>query len=559
MKKLYRHKIYFLLLTLTALCSYGFQVMHPVMGIDDTPYSYYFKEGLAAVAGRWVLFVLNKVFHIADFAPFITDFAAVLILMLAVTIWGTLFYHILGERISKWGYWLFSCIFLSCPLIAEVFTYYLHNGVAIGYLFCGFSLCLLKNGWDAAAQKQRASAAGCFSASAVTMVVAIGCYESLMIVWLVGLFMLLLSERLAGKRQNVLINILYGILVAFFAILLRSIIIELVIALFGLGEMRDEIVLRSVTELLGWVLEPGARAEFFMIVKRLFVMYGVFAYAYYPIAVFVASVLAISLFCLWRCIRQRDAWIPPLTLGVFLSAFLLAVVEGKATLYRSAQFLPLICAFGMLITAYAATGFIRALEKHFSKAVHWQRWGKSTVRFSRILFALAAAAVLWNQCTDLNAWFYVDYNKYQYAKDYMCRVGDALQRDFDLSKPVIFTGQWENPKSIVQNAYVDIGSDTFYKMKRITDVIDEHLLEKFYRTHGVWVAQTPSLSVISWGKYAFGSDEELVFFMAQLGYEVQPLLDSSCYEAAEAHGVDMPSFPKEGSIEDMGSYIIVHF
>lgn len=561
MKKLYYNKIYFLLLSLTALCGYGFQIIHPVMGIDDTPYSYYFEEGLAAVAGRWVLFVLNKLFHIADFAPFITEFAAVLILMLAVTVWGTLFYSILGERISKWGYWLFSCIFLSCPLIAEVFTYYLHNGIAIGYLFCGVSLCLFRNGRDAASRRQRASAIGCFSASVATMVVAIGCYESLMIVWLAGLFMLLLAERFAGSRRNVPMSILYAVCVAFAAILLRSIIIKLVIALFGLGELSEAAVLRlrSVTEMLGWMLEPGAKSEFFMVVKRLFVMYGVFAYAYYPIAVFVASSLIICLFCLWRCIRQRDGWIPLLTLGLFVSAFLLAVVEGTATLYRSAQFLPLVCAFGMLIAAYAATGFLSGLEKRFLQTARLQRWGGHAVRLGRALFALAAASVLWNQCTDLNAWFYVDYNKYQYTKDYMCRVGAALQKDFDLSKPVIFTGQWENPKSIVKRAYVDIGSDTYYKMKRITDFVDEHLLEKFYRTHGVWIAQTPSLSVVSWGKYAFGSDEELVFFMAQLGYEIRPLLDDSCYEDAEAYAVTMPSFPKEGSIEDVGSYIIVHF
>ncbi len=559
MKKLYYHKIYFLLLSLTALCGYAFKVLHPVMGIDDTPYSYYFKEGLAAVVGRWVLFVLNKLFHIADFAPFITDFAAVLILMLAVTVWGTLFYSIFGERVSKWGYWLFSCIFLSCPLIAEVFTYHLHNGIAIGYLFCGVSLCLFRNGRDAASRKQRASAIGFFSVSVATMVVSIGCYESLMIVWLVGLFMLLLAERFAGNRRNVPVSILYAVCVAFAAILLRSIIIKLVIALFGLDELSEAAVLRSVTEMLGWMLEPGAKAEFFMVVKRLFVMYGVFAYAYYPIAVFVASVLIIGLFCLWRCIRQRDGWIPLLVSGIFVSAFLLAVVEGKATLYRSAQFLPLVCAFGMLIAAYAASGFIPFLEKYFSRTARLQKLKKPSVRLCQTVFSLAAASVLWNQCMDLNAWFYVDYNKYQYASDYMRRVGDALQRDFDLSKPVIFTGQWENPKSIVQKAYVDIGSDTFYKMKHITDLVDEHLLEKFYRTHGVWIAQTPSLSVVSWGKYAFGSDKELVFFMAQLGYEIQPLLDDSCYEAAEAYAVNMPSFPREGSIEDMGSYIIVHF
>jgi hypothetical protein len=96
-------------------------------------------------------------------------------------------------------------------------------------------------------------------------------------------------------------------------------------------------------------------------------------------------------------------------------------------------------------------------------------------------------------------------------------------------------------------------------MKRLTDVVDEHLLEKFYRDYGVWVAQTPSLSVVSWGKYAFDNDEELVRFLSLHGHTFTPLLDSSLYPEAEQYALDLPSFPQEGSIVDVGDYIIVHF
>ncbi len=558
MKKVYNNKVYVFLLSLTALCGYGFKIVHPTMGIDDTPYAYYFEEGLAAVVGRWVLFVLNKIVHISDFAPFVTDCVAVLILMLAVTVWGTLFYTVLGERIPRWGYWLFSGIFLSCPLIAEVFTYYLHNGIAIGYLACGVSLCLLRDGLNAVTQKKK-SAVSRLAGAMAAMVVAMGCYESFMIVWLVGLLMLLLAERLAGGGKKVFLKLVCAAIVAAVAMVVRSIVIELVIAVFGLQELRDEAVLRSVTELLGWMFEPGAWAEFAMILKRLFVMYGVFAYAYYPIKVFVMAAVVTCLFGIWRSVRQKDVWIVLLTAGVFVAAFLLAVVEGKATLYRSAQFLPLVCAFGALMGAYVVSEVAGSLMKRAGGVGKGIKWRVAVAKVVRIVFGVAAASILWNQCTDLNKWFYVDYNKYQYTRDYMCRVGDVLERDFDLSKPVVFTGEWDNPESIVGDAYVAIGSEDFFKLKRVTDLVDEHLLEKFYRSHGVWVAQTPSLSVVSWGKYAFETDEELVRFMAHHGYEIKPLLDTSCYEQAEEYALEMPSFPQEGAIEDMGNYIIVHF
>lgn len=554
LRRIYGSRAYVLLLSLAAACGYGFKIAHPAMGIDDTPYAYYFEEGLAAVVGRWVLFVLNKLVHIADFVPFITDFAAVLILMAAVTVWGTLFYAVLGDRIPRAAYWFFACVFLTCPLIGEVFTYYLHNGIAIGYLSCGVSLGMMWEGLNPPRERKRWHQVRLFGAAALFLVLALGCYESFMIVWLVGILLLLLTERLTGVRRAMAPALAFAAGTAFAAMVFRSIVLKVVIAVFGLDYLREEAVLRSVTELLGWMFEPGAWAEFAMVLKRLFVMYGVFAYAYYPIRIFVLAAAVIGIYALWRSIRLRDVWIVLLFGGSFAAAFLLAVVEGKATLYRSAQFLPLICGYGILTAACAVQGLVKGIRQ-----MRTERSGAVAAKIIHVLSVVAAAVIIWNQCTDLNHWFYVDYQKYEYTKEYMARIAHELERHYDLSKPVIFTGEWENPESLVEDAYVKYGSETFYRMKRITDLVDEHLLEKFYRGYGVWVAQTPSLSVVSWGKYAFDTDEELVRFMAFHGHTVRPLTDSSYYEEAERYALDLPHFPKEGSIVDMGDYLIVHF
>ncbi len=555
LKRVYLNKTYLCLSALVAACGYGFKIAHPVMGIDDTPYAYYFEEGLAAVVGRWVLFVLNKFAHLSDFAPFMTDFAAVVILMAAVTVWGVLFYGVFGERIPRYGYWFFSCVFLSCPLIAEVFTYYLHNGIAVGYLTCGISLYLLREGMYALERKKYGKGVGRFAAAVFAMTVAVGCYESFMIVWLTGVLLLLLGERMAGIRRSVFWRLCTAAAAAACGMALRAVILKLVTEVFDLSYLQDEAVQRSVTELAGWLFEPGARAEFAMILKRLFVMYGVFAYAYYPIAIFVLAAAVIVLYSLWRSLKQRDFWILVLMAGSFVAAFLLAVVEGKATLYRSAQFLPLVCGFGALLASCAVAGFGAWLRAGAGR----QKMRAALAKGSAVFYVFCMAVLLWNQCTDLNQWFYVDYRKYEYTRDYMLRVALELERSFDTSKPIVFTGEWENPRSIVGDAYVDYSSGTFFRMKRLADRVDEHLLEKFYRGYGVWVAQTPSLSVVSWGKYAFDTDEELIRFLRLHGHEFRPLLDKSLYEVAEQYALELPSFPREGSVVDMGGYIIVHF
>lgn len=537
-----RNKGYLFMLSLTAVFGYGFLVSHQTVGIDDTPYIYYFEEGLNAIVGRWTLFLLNKVFHIAEFSPWITDLAGVLILMAAVTVWCTLLYSVCGERVPLWGYTFFSCIFLSCPLISEVYPYYLHNGISIGYLCTGISLCFFRELPDRM-KKGGGKIFGYGLGTAVFLLIALGCYESFMIVWLLGVFLVLLTLKYTGSSCRVIPVLLAGALAAGAALLLRSIVIFGVTGLFGLEDMQDEAVQRSVGEMLGWMFRPEAAAEFAMAVKRFYVMYVVFALAYYPIRIFVFALAVMTAAALYGSVRRRNGWIALLTLGCFCSCFLLVVVEGKVTLYRSAQFLPVVCGYGAFLAAAAVN-----------------RLGRRRRGFGRGALIFVLCVILWNQCFDMNRWFYVDWMKYRTAVDTAGNIALELERNFDTDKPVIFTGTYGAPASIIGDAYVGYGTETFYRMKRLTDPVDPHLLEKFYRgEYGVWVAQTPALSVLDWGINAFENDEELVRFFAMHGYRIRGNSDQELFEKAMAGSADLPHFPEQGSVADMGEYIVVHF
>lgn len=543
--ELCKNRIYLLTLILTAVLAYGFMVTHQTVGIDDTPYAWYFQEGLAAVVGRWVLYLLNKLVFIGEFAPLVTDLAGVLILMTAVTVWAALLRVVLKGKIPEWGYFFFAAVFLSCPLISEVYTYYLHNGISIGYLCVGISLCFLRKWWERPKKFSMAAAAVCF------LWIALGCYESFMIVWLLGVFLLLLTESYAGVRRRVFLTLCMAAMAALCAVALRSLMIGAVTGIFGLGYMKEEAVQRSVMEMASWMSGPGAAAELAMMLKRVYVMYGVFAFAYLPVRIFVLASLFMLVYGIYGSIRMRNFRILLLTAGSFFVSFLLVLVEGKTTLYRSAQFLPVICGYGALLPGLCLQ------EVRQSRLLRGRdRLGKFCA--GAVIFGLCA--VLWNQCTDMNRWFYVDYTKYESAKEFMGRVVHELEKNFDLEdKPVVFTGTYEIPRELVQAAYVPYNSELFYRMKRWTDPVDEHLLEKFYRDYGVWVAQTPSLSVIEWGRYAFGDDTELIRFLYMHGHMLTPYTESGNYEAAEEYSLNLPEFPREGSIVDMGDYIIVHF
>ena len=310
-----------------------------------------------------------------------------------------------------------------------------------------------------------------------------------------------------------------------------------------------------MTEMLGWMLQPGAFGELAMILKRTFVLYGVFAYAYLPIRIFILSAAVILVVTLVRVIRGRDLWALLLLPAAYLAAFSLLFIEGKATLYRSAQFLPVFCGYGALLFVYGIwqlTGTLSPKAKNTA--------GRKISAGVRALAVLVLAVILWNQCMDMTRWFYLDKKKYDAAVKTVDQIAMDLERDFDTSKPVIFTGNYDIPYSIVQDAYVSYSSPVYYKMKRLADLVDPDLLDKYNRgSRGVWVAQTPALSVIDWGRYAFDSDAELVKFFEMHGHQLVALEDISLYAAAEEESLDLPEYPQKGYIVDKGDYIIVHF
>ena len=564
-RKFWENRMFMGILLLTAICAYGYKVTNATIGIDDTPSLYYFEEGLIAIVGRWVLFLLNKIVTLAEFVPFVTDFAAVVLLALAAMVWSALFYSVVGDKIPTVGYVFFAAIFVSSPLISEVFTYFLHNGIAIGYLCCGISLCCVRE-WQCQSRKPQKGSGlqeklGCLAGkqiacAAVFLWIAMGCYESFMILWLAGLLLLLLTERIVLGRQqkDVFGTLVAGAVMALVAIVLRSLMIVLVTKAFHLEYLQGEAVQRSVTEMLGWMLQPGAFSELAMILKRTFVLYGVFAYAYLPIRIFVLSACVITVVTLVRVIRGRDLWALVLLPGAYFAAFSLLFIEGKATLYRSAQFLPVFCGYGALLFSYG----IWELTASFGKKAKKNRQRKFSTCL-RGLAVLLLAVITWNQCMDMTKWFYVDKKKYDEAVKTIDQIALDLECGFDTSKPVIFTGNYEIPHSIIQDAYVGYGTETYFKMKRITDLIDPDLLDKYNRSYGVWVAQTPALSVIDWGRYAFDSDAELVRFFEMHGHELKALEDIDLYEEAEKESLELPEYPQDGYIVDKGDYIIVHF
>ena len=79
-----KQKIFMTTALLTLVGSYGFAVTHESIGPDDTMVKLYLGDGMEAYMGRWTLFLINKLFRIDSFMPFITELAGAVLLLAGV-------------------------------------------------------------------------------------------------------------------------------------------------------------------------------------------------------------------------------------------------------------------------------------------------------------------------------------------------------------------------------------------------------------------------------------------------------------------------------------------
>lgn len=540
-----KQKKYFYLLLITALFSYGFMIVHPTIGIDDTSTMRYFTDGVSPVAGRWCIFLINKVFHIAEFAPFVTEVASIIILVLSVTLWCVVFARVLENRVGIMGYAIFASLFLSAPVLSEVYTYYLHNGISIAYGVTAFAVLLFLYAMECEASWKYILGSG------IALTVAVGFYESMLVVYVIGVIMVYLLIWITGRQKeyktNVIRWIISGIITAAFTLVLRSLIRNAMIVIFGLQDQIGVLPVRSMGEISQWFDGTSTLSDFFMLLKRFWLMYYVNAIVYFPVTMFVLAAVILVCYGVYKAIRKRNLWILVCVAGILGGPWIMLVIEGYTTHYRASQYIPPVCGFAALLIAYE----INAISK---------------VKIRRIACVagnLLGVIFIYNQASEMNKCFYVDYLKYEDARNTMNSIAWELEAHYDTGKPVIIRGSYEVPYGIVKDVYVDAGTWQYQLIKSIVDPIDPHLMEKYYSQsgYGYFFSETPLISVIDWGVNAFDdTNVEFFKFWEMHGHSFVMETDLEKYEEAQQKMTElqMPSWPEEGYIVELEEYIIVN-
>lgn len=546
LKYFWSRKCFAVGLVLVMLLSYATLLHNPTVGIDDTSFKVYYVDGVSPAMGRWCLYMINKVFPL-DYNPFFVEAVGLLCFCVSVSLWCVVFYRMFGDRLSVLVYTIFGGVMLSSPIISEVVIWYLQDGIYLGYGATALAVLLAMDAFREESRRSLKARVGRIVASAAVLAVALGFYEAFMIVFLMGMVMIFLLIRVLDKKNysrrplDWLVN-MAGIGIC--SMIFRSLAINGIVAFFHLESQADVLKTRGLGDilggLLGWFDKTAESESLFYVFKDFFVKYYCNAIVYLPVMVLVLAVGVVGIWGIWKCIQKKDFWIILAVLAIVLLPWLLPILEGVATYYRSSEYVPLLTAFAVLVIAWEG-----------------QKLNSGKLKKAGLFLAFF---LLYQQAYEMNKWLYVDAMKYEDTKRTMDAVALEIQENFDASKPICVIGSYQTPESLTEAAYCPTWSKKYTLISTIVNWIEEDIFAKYNTPKGYVAAESPLLSFINWGSVAFyGFDRELIKFWEMHGFSFEEDGIPEHYEAARALMKDGPAWPAAGSIVETEDYIIVNF
>ena len=522
-------------LLLIAVLSFATQILNPTVGIDDTSFKIYFVDGVSPAVGRWCIFLLNKIFPLA-YNPYFVEMVGIGLFCISVSLWCVVLYRVMGERVPFCGYVAFACVMISSPMLSELEVWYLQNGTHIAYGVTALAvLCLLK----ALEEEKTSGQERAGACSIVLLTVAIGFYESFMIVFLEAVFLLFCLVRAVDTRytKKPLSWFLKTVCVLGLSMVLREGIVRLLTVIFHLEPQRHVLETRGLGDMLQTLFSGEGVV---LLLKDFFVKYYLNAIVYVPVMILVLAMMV--LFCAGAglTVYKKDGWIFAAFLAVVITPLLLALLEGNATYYRTAQYVPLVTAFAVFVLFWLSAGV-----------------KSRVIRFAGIFLLFV---LLYRQGYEMNRWMYLDAMKYEDAKRTMDSVALYIRQNLDDTLPVCVIGEYEVPEALAEEAYCPDWSKKYMLMEKLVSAVDTGLWEKYSTPEGYAAAETPLLSVVKWGARAFyGFDRELVKFWKMHGITLYEDGNQSHYEEAQKLFESGPVWPEEGSVVEADGYIIVNF
>jgi len=526
MKSLMSKKGYIVPLILVAILSFGFVVTHYSINIDTLSANRYYEEGMLIGQNRVTATVLEKIFNIMEYNPFFVDFIAVVFLVLSAISFCVLFKRV-KDNSNILPFTAFSCIFVSYPLINEIFVYTPASlSIAIGYFMTAISLIIMNE-----FIKENKMIYMIFST--ILLFLAISLYESFMTVYLAAIFMILLLENISSGEKiqinKLFFKVVYFIIPAIISLMLLIIIPQVIIKIFGVEQ--NHFAQKTIYyQLLGFI-ETLKNLKNTLLIK-----YCINALFYLPITGFVVSNIILFTISIIATIKKKKPLIFLIYIFLFISTISLSIIQGFASPYRTCQSFAVFCGFAFMILCYTI------INCNIKK------------RFKNIIFVLIFILVFY-QAKNLHQIFYLNYIRYEQEKNTLIKICNEIESKYGLDKPVVFVGQYQLSDYIIEKAYVDKDD---VRIKIANKILKIFNIDSRIKNNYKYI-ETNISSYLTWGTSAFGeANTEIYKWIDMLGYNLKQPDIQMLNEANEyIKGTNQYNL-KETVIIEIEDYIIVN-
>lgn len=529
-------KRFILCVSLLALIAYGFAVTNATLYVDTLENDRYVGSGQDMLqAGRFTMtLVANLVGFVGTEAQneSTLEILSILGLILAGVNLCILFRRICGSALTDNACLVFVCVFLTYPLYVELWPY--TGGmlmVSFGQVFSSYALLLIYSVLHDGKPRQWGRLA---LASGLMMLVCAG-YEAVVPVYIASVFAVLFLQVVypKGKERRVREILRQGLYYA--AVLAVGLILRL-----------------AVHRVLLWVFHLTAKANgatlfvwgeqpFSEVLKNLaatiYMSYILNAMINFPITELLVAGIVLLLILLVGCWKFGPSILLP-GAGMYLSLILLSLVQGSVSPYRT-------CHVFALFVAFVLMYLVMLVESMPGKRL-------------RPIALCLCVYLCFQQARYVNYFATINNLRAEEEAFVIRTVGTDLQKNNALEKPLVFLGGHplssflEESGSIPENSFRWGNYWDYYDSK---DYFPPYSATRF-------IHQTAMQSVFTWGVVAF-DQEGLQHLFHYYGFEIsipesEDILEYYRFALDYAQENQMPSYPMDGYIQDIGDIIVVN-
>ena len=517
-KKVVCKKEYYMPVVLSLLVSYSFSVFNRTVSVDDAAQRiYYANDGYKIRGLRWGQFLINRLFSTIDYTPFINRFFGVIFLFVTAALLSAILYYFSEKEEKIWKYSIFSMIFVSYPLINEIWEYHESLTVPLCYVIISFALLyqLINKKNDL------------YDISFIGLVLSVvmSGYESLIFTYVTIVFAILFLQNRNEKDRNWIKDGFNYALPLFVSLALKYAIGYLILFVTGLEYRQDGM------STINWLSMGFAYSLKQLIFNGWY--YGVRALSYLPIAEFDIALLIYA--TLYFIISKENKKLYLIGLILALSIFMLPVIQGAHYGYRMAQNIQFFVAFVLYLL----------LDLTYDKKIKGV-WVKTLLIPLLLLLGLRQSIYL-HELLALN-------NQRSENEAGIVRIlGHKLYSECDLSKNVIFVGNYHLGGFIDSQIKVDHES---FAGRIETDLRNEFGYND--EKYDLDIVSTNINSFLDWSIDAFEGQKMMKLYFSYYGFEINTLDNITERELKAYQQVAKDYNMKPLQIMEFDKYILVY-